>query len=321
MYKPPINITPDILSICSKIEKLLGKYEGLGCPQPKPQLRRSHKIKTIWSTVSIEGNNLYEHQVETVLDGKKVVGPDKDILEVKNAFACYEESKSMSPTLEKDFLKAHRIMMKNLINDAGKYRNKNVGILGKGGVRHIAPKPTLVPKLMSDLFNFTQENKNLSPLVLSSVMHYEIEFIHPFQDGNGRMGRFWQHLHLIKYHAAFDFVPVESLIYESQKQYYEALAKSDKAGEATVFVLYILEKIHHGLDLFIANANRIKHTTESRLEEASQKLGTEWFSRGAYNKLHSQVSSATATRDLKVGVESELLESKGSLRLAKYRFK
>lgn len=320
MPKPPFKITSKILSLCTKIEKHLGRYEGLGSPVPKPQLRRSNKIKTIWSTVAIEGNQLYEHQVETILEGKKVVGPQKDILEVRNAFECYEQLNSFSPTSEKDLLTCHKILMKDILEKSGIYRNQNIGIIGEKGIRHVGPKPAFVPKLMADLFKFMKENEDISPLILSSVVHYEIEFIHPFQDGNGRMGRLWQHLILAKHHPIFEFTPIESLIHDDQNTYYDTLSAADKTGDSTVFIEFMLDKIYHALDFFTQNLKRVASTFENRIKSSKETFKGNWFTRGEYLKLFEEISSATATRDLKQGVDIKTLETKGELRLKKYKF-
>jgi Fic family protein len=193
-------------------------------------------------------------------------------------------------------------------------------VIGQVGVRHVAPKPQLLPKLMSELFLFIKSNSDYTPLVLSSIIHYEIEFIHPFQDGNGRMGRFWQHLMLIKYHPAFEFVPVESIIHTSQQNYYDALQASDKEGQATQFVVYALAAIHAALKEFTSSVKRTKITVSDRLNSAKEKLNGQWFDRKKYIEVIGGISTATASRDLKAGLESKQLKSRGEHRKTEYCF-
>lgn len=240
---------------------------------------------------------------------------------MKNALKLYDQIHQFNFKNEKDFLKAHRILMKNLINKPGHYRHTNVGVLKGKKVAHMAPKYTFLPKLMGDLFSFQKNEKDFSLLILSCIVHYEIEFIHPFVDGNGRMGRFWQSLILIEYHPVFEYIPVESVIRERQEQYYKSLEVSDQAGQSEFFVAFILQAIHDSLILFIDDLKPEPQTSQSRLAFAKEKFVTNWFSRKDYQNVLKTISSATASRDLKKGGGQKILEKSGEKSQTRYRFK
>ena len=217
---PPFKITNKMLKLTADISSLLGKFDILNIVRPKPKLRKQNKIKTIKSSLAIEGNTFTEEQITAILEGKRVIGSKKEITEVKNALELYDNLNKFNPYNTKSFLKAHKILMKDLISSAGKWRNKNVGILDGSNVKHVAPKPIFVSKLVSELFNWLKTEKDTHFLIKSAILHYEIEFIHPFEDGNGRMGRFWQTLYLSYNEAILGYLPVESLIEQKQKKYY-----------------------------------------------------------------------------------------------------
>lgn len=221
--QPPFHITPTILNLVSEITRLLGHYEGLHAPVPQPQLRRQNQIRTIQGSLAIEGNTLDLKQVTAVMEDKRVLGPKKDILEVQNAVQLYASFPKFNPLRAKDLLMAHSILMSGLTERAGKFRTGSVGILKGSKVSHLAPPANRVAVFMDDLFQFLKVDKNYSELIKSCIFHYEFEFIHPFMDGNGRMGRFWQHLILTKYNSVFEYIAIESLIKERQDSYYEAL--------------------------------------------------------------------------------------------------
>jgi Fic family protein len=196
--KPPFKITPKILNLVSSISTLLGRLESLTVPMPGPKLRKENRIKTIKSTLAFEGNTFSEEAVSAILENKRVLGSKKEILEVKNAIAVYESIETFKPEGIKSFLSAHFILMKDLVTSAGKFRSQNVGIIKGKAVKHVAPKPNLVPELMAEVFDWIKKDKEIHFLIKSCVVHHEIEFIHPFEDGNGRMGRFWQTLILAR---------------------------------------------------------------------------------------------------------------------------
>ena len=316
---PPFSITPTILSKVGLIERLIGRVEGLDHPKPQPHLRKSNRVRTVQGSLAIEGNTLDLDQVTALLEGKKVIGRREEIIEVLNAIKVYDHMDSLSPLSSKALLKAHRIMMAGLISDAGKWRTKNVGIMKGSSVSHIAPQADRVPFLMADLFLFLKDDLT-HPLIRSCVFHYELEFIHPFQDGNGRIGRFWHSLLLYHYHPAFEFIPVESIIKDHQQSYYEALEKSDQAGDSTHFVEFSLSMIHRALEDFLENFSPKPLTATDRLKNAREQFSEKEFSRKDYLNLFKAISTATASRDLKQGVDSGLLTKSGSMALTTYRF-
>ncbi len=226
---------------------------------------------------------------------------------------------SFNPLKGKDLLKAHAVMMAGLIDTTGAWRKGNVGILKGSEVSHMAPKADRVPHLMEELFTFLATDEG-HPLIRGCVFHYELEFIHPFQDGNGRMGRFWHSLLLSHYHPVFEFIPVESLIRENQKQYYEALEASDKSGDSTAFVEFSLSMIHAALEDFIAVFKPEPLTSESRLDLAKNHFEKMTFSRKQYLDFFKTISTATASRDLKFGIEHKILTKEGDKAVTVYAY-
>ena len=259
-------------------------------------------------------------QVTAILEGKRVVGPEKDILEVKNAILLYDQAGSFSILSEKSFCKAHAVMTKGLVTNPGKWRTGNIGVVAGTKVKHVAPKPSMVPGLISNLFKYIKSEHKKQYLISSCVFHYELEFIHPFEDGNGRMGRFWQHLILMKYHPLFEYVPIESVIRDNQKKYYSALGRADKNGESTVFIEFCLEVILESLSGFMDEFKPEPLTTESRLENARSQFGKNWFSRKDYVQFFKTISTATASRDLVAGIGVKTLEKRGEKATTEYRF-
>ena len=319
MY-PPFQINTESLNLCAEINRLLGQFEGLKIPVPQPQLRRQSRIKTIFSSLAIEGNRLTEQQVTDLINNKKVVGPQKDILEVKNAIKAYDLIHTYKIDRLDSLLKAHQAMMRGLAEDAGSLRVRNVGIFKGEEVAHLAPKYQLVPKLMGGLFNFLKRKDNLNPLIKSSVFHYELEFIHPFSDGNGRMGRLWQTVILIKYHPLFEYIPMESIIREKQKEYYKVLAQADKAGDSTRFIEFMLKIIFRAAQDFLVNVKPQTETAKTRLKLAGDHFQNNPFSRKDYLIFHKNISTATASRDLLFGVKQKNLKRSGARALTLYRF-
>ncbi|MGJ8658149.1 MAG: Fic family protein [Akkermansiaceae bacterium] len=317
---PPYTITGKILNLISSIERLIGRVESVDYPKLKsqPQLRKSSRVKTLQGSLAIEGNSLDLEQVTAILDGKPVIAPKNDIEEVLNANAVYENLLSYKPTKQSDLLKSHKLMMKGLIAEAGRWRSGNVGIMKGDVISHMAPPSENVPYLMNDLFKFLKSDTH--PLIKGAVFHYEFEFIHPFQDGNGRMGRFWHTLMLYHYHEIFEYIPVESLIKKHQEQYYKVLEQCDSAGESTQFVEFSLEMVMKSLEDFIDVFRPRTNTPSDRLENAHKHFGNKSFSRKDYLELYKTISTATASRDLKVGVDKSMLGKSGDRALTIYRF-
>ena len=307
--------------LVANISKTLGQLEVITHQLPPLKLRKKNRIRTIKSTLAIEGNSFTEKQVTAILKKNKVIGTKKEILEVHNAIELYDSIDQFRSNRVKDFLHAHQILMKGLIISAGKYRSKNVGILKGTKVKHLAPKPVLVPELITKTFKWIKKEKNTHPLIFSSVIHYEIEFIHPFEDGNGRMGRFWQGLILKEYDEFFKYVPIESLIEKNQKQYYASLEKSDKVGESTLFVEFMLDIINEALKEMSSDLIGATDSYQSRIQYAKQYFIKKFFTRKDYIKLFKNISSATASRDLKYGVLKNKLRKYGERNQSRYKFK
>lgn len=317
--KPPFSITPSILRDISRIERLLGRIESLNQPVPQPHLRKSNRVKTVQGSLAIEGNTLNLDQVTALLEGKVVVGDKIEVQEVLNAIAVYEELKDYDPYSLDELLKAHGEMMGDLVERAGLWRKDSVGIVKGKVVSHVAPPADRVHHLMSELFEFVKDNET-HPLVAGCVFHYELEFIHPFEDGNGRIGRFWHSLLLYHYDPVFEFIPVESLIKDHQQEYYAALESSDRSGDSTAFVEFSLGVIHEALAGFLHELKIVTLTGEDRLEIARRHFGKESFSRKEYLNHFKTISTATASRDLKMGVESGLLSKEGERAQTSYRY-
>jgi Fic family protein len=316
--KPPYDITPKILKLISSISEKIGEVNANYLSRQSPQLRKQNRIKTIHSSLQIEGNILTEVQITALIENKRVVGPQKDILEVLNAIKVYEKLDKYDFLSEKSFLKAHQVLMTGLISDAGKYRKQGVGIVKGTKLEHVAPPYKNVPYLMKDLFKYLKDSDELT-LIRSCVFHYEMEFIHPFLDGNGRMGRLWQTLILMSEYPIFEFLPFETLISKTQKEYYKSLAMSDKLGKSTSFIEYMLRVIDQSLESILTYNNRILKDTD-RLEHFIS-LGIKSFTRKDYMNVFKNLSSATASRDLKKGVELKMFKSIGNKNKTEYIFK
>lgn len=239
--EPPYTITPAILTRVEQIGEAIGRVEAAGISQDL-RLRRINRIRTIHGSLAIEGNTLGEAEISTILDGKPVVAPLRDIQEVRNAIRAYDQYQRMNPTSETDLLRAHELLMTGLLDAPGHYRRGQVSVMGQGQIHHIGPSARRVPQLMVNLLAWLGST-DAQPLIASSVFHYEFEFIHPFEDGNGRMGRLWQTLILTRWKPLFAHIPVESLIHAKQADYYEAIRQSSAAGESTSFIAFMLDTI------------------------------------------------------------------------------
>mgnify|MGYP001627544586 FL=1 len=313
--KPPYDITPTILKLITAIAEKLGEVNANYLNKQSPQLRKQNRIKTIHSSLQIEGNTLTEEQITALIENKRIIGPKKDVAEVVNAIKVYEKLEAFKFNAEKSFLKAHRLLMNGLIDSAGKYRTKGVGIVKGDKVEHIAPPAENVPFLMKDLFEYLNDPEELT-LIKSCVFHYEMEFIHPFLDGNGRMGRLWQTLILRSEYPIFEFLPFETLISQTQEEYYKALSLSDKNGKSTIFIEYMLNVINKSLENLLNYNHRILKDVD-RLEYFIT-LDVKQFTRKDYMNTFKDISSATASRDLKKGIELQLLECVGTHNKTKY---
>jgi len=241
-YQPPYTITPEILNRVAAISEAIGRLTVLTDQTRALRLRRINRIRTIHGSLAIEGNTLSEAQITAILEGRRVIAPPREVQEVKNALAAYDRFDTWKPEAEKDLLEAHRILMSGLSDEAGIYRHGGVGVMAGSQVIHMAPPADRVPQLMADLFGLLAA-ADAHPLIASSVFHYELEFIHPFADGNGRMGRLWQTLILARWNPLFADIPVESLIFEHQAEYYQAIQESSRKSDSAPFIAFMLRMI------------------------------------------------------------------------------
>jgi Fic family protein len=239
-YRPPYTLTPAIVSLVAEIAEAAGRLSALRGDGLR--LRRVNRIRTIHGSLAIEGNTLSEEQITAILEGKPVVAPPREIQEVRNALAAYEEMPDWQPAREADLLAAHGVLMAGLLDEAGCYRTGGVGVMQGNEVIHMAPPAGRVPGLMRELLGWLAET-DAHPLIAGAVFHYEFEFIHPFADGNGRLGRLWQTLILSRWKPVLAELPVESLVHAHQEGYYRAIAESTARSDSAPFIAFMLERI------------------------------------------------------------------------------
>lgn len=248
-YKPPFTITNEILSYVSSISEKIGRITATNNLEAKPHLRKNNKIKSIHSSLKIEASSLTLGQVRDVINGRAVLGEQKEIQEVKNAYAAYERLSQIDPYNIRHLKQFHGIMTKYLVEESGDFRSGEEGVFNGDQYIFMAPPAQFVPQLMEKLFFWMNAaRKDVHPLILSSVFHYEFVFIHPFSDGNGRMARLWHTAILSKWKPIFEYIPIESQVEKFQDEYYEAIAKCHVAGESTIFIEFMLSQIDAILD-------------------------------------------------------------------------
>lgn len=245
-YKPPFHMTDKMTSLIAEISEQVGRITVLQEGTISPHLRRENRIRTIHSSLAIEHNSLSLEQVTAILDGKRVLGNPNEIKEVQNAYEAYELMLRLNPASVDDLLKAHKLMMNGLVSENGRFRSGGVGVFDGELLIHMAPPVEFVPEHIQNLFAWYQKSE-LHPLIKSAIFHYEFEFIHPFADGNGRMGRMWHSLLLGKWKEMFFWLPIEELIQSRQKEYYDALGAADKQADSAGFVELMLEIIRDSL--------------------------------------------------------------------------
>jgi len=245
-YAPPYNVTDKIIHLVAKISEQVGAITVKAETISSPKLRRDNQIRTIHSSLAIENNSLSLAQVTDIINGKRVLGAPNEIREVKNAYEAYEHLLTLNPYRVEDMLTAHKILMADLTKEVGRFRSGGVGIFAGQQLVHMAPPAKIVPEHIDNLLDWAKDS-DAHPLIKSCVFHYEFEFIHPFDDGNGRMGRMWQTLLLFQWKSLFAWLPVEELVRERQQEYYDVLATADKAANSTVFVEFMLQAIYDSL--------------------------------------------------------------------------
>ena len=301
--RPPFEITEQMIADVADICELIGKISISG--RTSPQLRKTNRIRTIYSSLAIEQNTLDLGQVTAIISGRRVLAPPKDIAEVKNAYEIYEHMDMLNPYDMNDLLKAHRIMMRDLVPEAGEFRSKPVGVVDSSGkILHFGTLPKYVPQLVDELLQWTK-NSGLHMLIKSCVFHYEFEVIHPFSDGNGRCGRLWHTLLLSQWNPMFAWLPIESIIHDNQAQYYESINISNEQAESTVFIEFMLSVIKAALP----KPDELKEQKKkSRIDMISEFLIENEYITNRDVQTILGVSSATATRILSEAVKSGIAE-------------
>lgn len=283
--KPPFEITNRMIGYVAEIAELLGKLNVTNALSSNPTLRRTNRIRTIHGSLAIEQNTLSLEQVTAVLNGKHVLAPPKDIAEVKNAYEIYERLDELDPFSVDDLLTAHAIMTRGLIEESGMFRTRPVGIVdSEGHVLHFGTLPQYVPDLVMELLEWAKISE-VHMLIRSCVFHYELELIHPFADGNGRVGRLWHTLLLSKWNPAFAWLPVESIIHDRQQEYYAAINASNDAGESTVFIEFMMSAIKASLMEAISTSDEM---SDGKMDKATLR----WKKIEEYLKTHDYIMNA-----------------------------
>lgn len=297
--QPPFEINERIMADVIEIAELVGRVSVTDKISMNPTLRRTNRIQTIYSSLAIEQNTLDIEQVTAVLSGKRVIAPPKDIAEVQNAYEIYDNMDKLNPYSIDDILKAHSVMERGLLNEAGEFRSRPVGVAdSEGNILHFGTLPQYVPKLIQELLEWTEKSE-IHLLIKSCVFHYEFELIHPFVDGNGHMGRLWHTLLLSKWNPIFAWLPIESIIHDNQSEYYNAINVSNNNGNSTVFIEFMLSVIKQAL----------QESINDKPKNTSSKSDLRWNKINDYLETHEYilnsdvqkllgVSSATATRIL-----------------------
>lgn len=309
--------TPQIINLSTEIGRLLGIVDATHLRKPQTELRKKNKVKTIRASLAIEGNTLSEDQITAIIENKRVIGPTKDIKEVENAIQAYDNLSNFDAFSKESYLEAHRLLMLGLVDMPGQFRAGSVGVRQGDRIAHLAPPGWNVDNLMTNLFRYLKEGED-NLIIKSCVFHYEMEFIHPFMDGNGRMGRLWQTVILMNVNPVFAYLPIEQEIKKSQEEYYNVLSQCDKEGLSTKFVEYLLGKIKLSL-VELVDIQRVNFTDTERLSYFLEQIDIGEFTRKDYLKMFPKISTATATRDLRKGVDEGVLTRKGIDRVAKYQ--
>ena len=323
-FSPPFKLTSEILNFVYEIGELVGKISAEKEFEKNLTLRKENRIKTIYSSLAIEQNTLTLEQVTDVINGKRVLAPLKDIKEVQNAYEIYERIDELNENSVKDLLLAHKIMTSELIKESGRFRSKNAGVYQGDKLIHMGTLPEYIPELINNLFLWLK-NSEEHPLIKAAVFHYEFEFIHPFQDGNGRIGRLWHSLILSKWKKFFAWLPIESLVQKYQKEYYIAINNSNRNDESTEFILFMLRIINETLIELVENKKMTDkmtdETTDKNIERV--KLLMKYLNQnGSISNKEAQsllnISEATAKRFLNKLVKENLLEALGEYKARKY---
>ena len=311
-------LNPRIIRLLTAIAEMIGTIEGVKLNKPAPTLRKTNRIRTIQSSLAIEGNSLTQDQVTALIDEKPVIGPSQDIIEVNNAIRVYRQIGKLNPLTLKSLLNAHSVLMDGLLPSRGRLRQESIGVIRPGDIFHAALPWQQVEPSMRALFAYLKTSED-HWLMKSCRFHFQLEHIYPFIDGNGRMGRLWQTRLLMEYHPIFEFLPVEDLIKQNQDEYYRKLAVGDDTGDCTAFVELMLGLVRESLGELIAATRSVTLNAMDRLEVAAQAIGKASFSRKDYQAFFKTISTATASRDLQQGVKMGLLAKSGDKRTTRYK--
>ena len=321
---PPFKITNEILNFVYEIGELVGKISAEKEFEKNLTLRRENRIKTIYSSLAIEQNTLTLEQVTDVINGKRVLAPPKDIKEVQNAYEIYERLEELNENSVKDLLLAHKIMTSELIKESGRFRSKNAGVYQGDKLIHMGTLPEYIPELINNLFLWLKKSEE-HPLIKAAVFHYEFEFIHPFQDGNGRIGRLWHSLILSKWKKFFAWLPIESLVQKCQKEYYIAINNSNRDGESTEFILFMLKIIKETLIELIEIQKSTDKATDKATDKNKEKIKLLIEYLGQNNSINNKeaqnlldISESAAKRFLNKLVKENILEAVGEYKARKY---
>jgi len=321
---PPFKITNDILNLVYEIGELVGKISAEKEFEKNLTLRKENRIKTIYSSLAIEQNTLTLEQVTDVINGKRVLASLKDIKEVQNAYEIYERLEELDENSMKDLLLAHKIMTSELIKESGRFRSKNAGVYQGEKLIHMGTLPEYIPELINNLFLWLKNSKE-HPLIKAAVFHYEFEFIHPFQDGNGRIGRLWHSLILSKWKKFFAWLPIESLVQKYQKEYYIVINNSNKDGESTEFILFMLEIIKETLIELVETQKMTDKVIDKMTDKNKERVKLLMKYLDQNNSISNKeaqsllgISEATARRFLNSLVKENLLVAVGEYKARKY---
>ncbi|MEY8715466.1 Fic family protein [Francisella philomiragia] len=304
-YYPPYTITPKIISLVADISQEIGKITATSQIERDLRLRKINQVKTIRGTLAIEGNTLDESHITAILEGKRILAPQKEILEIRNAIKTYDKFQNLNYKEEKDLLSTHLTLMQGLVDEVGVYRSGSVGVMSGNDVIHLAPPAKKVSELMGNLFDWIR-NTEEHPIISSCVFHYEFEFIHPFSDGNGRMGRLWQSLILSQWNKLFSYIPVESIVYEHQRAYYDAIQESTNKTDCYPFIEFMLEMLSIAIKEITPQVEQQASPQVKKLMEVLKDK--ELTRQELQDKLNLKDRKSFVERYLKPALEQKLIE-------------
>ena len=328
MSKPPFEITDRIINMLAEIVNKLGGIEATTDKKMNLLLRKASMVKTVNSSCAIEANTLTEQQVEGIISGKRIIAPPNEIIEVKNAYEAYVRMDEYDPYETSSFLKAHGILMKDLQEDAGSYRATDVGVYDRGKIVHLGARPQFISGLMTDLFKWAKGSE-LNPVIKACVLHYEIETIHPFSEGNGRIGRLWQSVVLCRYSDIFKMMPIETMVHANQQRYYDAIERSRDVNSSTPFIEFMLEMILRTMEAFTGDGNRLLNVKSEYLQNLSKNekeilriiignFGTDSVITAGRLSEMTKKSDATVRNHLRKFTEEKILTASGDNKGRKY---